>query len=172
MRFKTLLFGAFVICLELQAQSTSPYLSYDWAFFELKGKVKAVKITIDDKYTETHEFSRSGVLLNEDAYGESEWDYNPYGYTRDDYGRIDGTGNCHSAWTWKGKTVVKMEYSHQGSEVTYYYLYNQSGKRTGWKDEKGRVHKYTYMSHDSHGNWTYRLDDQNGSERRKIVYYQ
>ena len=155
----------------MAAQSTSSYLSNDWAFFELKGKVKAVKITKDNRYTEEHTFSRSGVLLGEDATGDDMWSDNPFGYTRDANGRIKGTGNGHYAWTWKGRTVIKEEYGHQGYESTFYYLYDQSGKRTGYKDEKGKVHKYTYMDYDARGNWTYRMDDNYYTERRKIYYY-
>ncbi|MDE5550468.1 MAG: hypothetical protein K2I99_03850 [Bacteroidaceae bacterium] len=43
-----------------QAQTKSPYLSYDWAFFELKGRVQAVTIVYnnDYEYAQTHIFNR------------------------------------------------------------------------------------------------------------------
>lgn len=167
--FLTLLIST--LALGTYAQNPANYLSNDWAFFELKGKVKAVKSTINNQYTEEHTFSRSGVLLGEDATGDDMWSDNPFGYTRDANGRIKGTGNGHYAWTWKGRTVIKEEYGHMGDESTSYYLYDQSGKRTGYKDEKGKVHKYTYMDYDARGNWTYRMDDNYYTERRKIYYY-
>ena len=169
--FLTLLLSAIV--LGTCAQNPAKYLSNDWAFFELKGKVKAVKITFLDQYTKEHTFSRNGVLLGEDATGDDMWSDNPLGYTRDENGRINGTGNGYCGWTWKGRTVIKEVYvgNMGGDESTSYYLYDQSGKRTGYKDKKGKVHKYTYLDYDARGNWTYRLDDQNNSERRKIYYY-
>lgn len=164
----------FSIChSSAQSQTqTSSYLSYDWAFFELKGKVKSVTVTINDKYSETHYFNSIGELQDEEA--GVDWDeYNPYGYTRDDRGRIKGTGNGHSAWTWNGKTVTRKDWGHMEDEGTEIYLYNQAGKKTGYKDAKGKIYKYVYMAHDAKGNWTYRRLDNNNyySEKRKIVYY-
>ena len=151
----------------------SPYLSYDWAFFELKGRVKSVTIVTNGRYSETHEFNRDGELQDEEAYTVDDEFGNPFGYTRDDKGRIDGTGNGHSSWTWNGKTVVRMDWGHMGDTATAIYLYNQDGKRIGYKDEEGKTHKYIYMTHDAKGNWTYRMleNDNTYSEKRKIVYY-
>lgn len=149
-------------------QEQQSYMSYDWAFFELKGRVKSVIIVYDENYEEVHEFSSSGILLNEDA--ETIDGYNPFGYNRDDSGRIVGTGNGHTSWTWKESTIVKMEFAHQGSESTAVYTYDAKGNRTGYKDENGEFHKYAYITHDHYGNWTYRIVDDY-SEKRKIEYY-
>lgn len=158
--------------ISAQAQTKSPYLSYDWAFFELKGRVQAVTIVYNNEYAQTHIFSRNGTLQGEEA--EVLDDYNPFGYERDDKGRIVGTGNGHSIWKWNGKTVVALYWAHMGESDTKIYIYNQEGKCTGYKDEKGKIHKYAYITHDAKGNWTYRrIQDQDGSysEKRKIVYY-
>lgn len=157
-----------------QAQTKSPYLSYDWAFFELKGRVRAVTIVFNNKseFAQTHIFNRNGELQDEEA--EILDDYNPFGYYRDDRGRIIRTGNGHSMWTWNGKTLDSKHWEHMGESTTYFYIYNQEGKRTGYEDEKGKIHKYAYITHDIRGNWTYRIiQDQDGSysEKRKIVYY-
>lgn len=165
----------FCICSSfIQAQTKSPYLSYDWAFFELKGRVQAVTIVKNNEYeyAQTHIFSRNGELQGEEA--DVLDDYNPFGYDRDDKGRIVGTGNGHSKWSWNGKTVVGLYWAHMGESDTKIYIYNQEGKRTGYKDEKGKIHKYTYITHDAKGNWTYRTiqdKDEHYSEKRKIVYY-
>lgn len=156
-------------------QTASPYLSYDWAFFELKGRVRAVTIVYKSQYSETketHYFNRNGELQGEEAYVDGEFE-NPYGYTRDDKGRIDGTGNGHHAWTWRGKTLVREDYGHMGSSATYIYTYNSDGKRTGYKNENGKFIKYSYEAHDGKGNWTSRSYREEGyyTETRKIVYY-
>lgn len=158
--------------LSIQAQTASSYLSYDWAFFELKGRVRAVTIIRDgdNSCSETHYFNRDGELQNEEAGSVLDDDFNSDGYVRDDKGRIVGAGNTWFSWTWNGKTVVRMDWGHL---YTYFYLYNQEGKRIGYKDEKGKIHKYVYMVHDAKGNWTYRVleHDSEYSEKRKIVYY-
>lgn len=177
MKTKQLLFAALlsVLSISAQAQSFAQYLSYDWAFFELKGKVKMVTIAYnvnafgESSYSETHYFSRDGVLLNEEA--ETLDGYDPFGYLRDDHGRIVGTGNGHSVWTWNGKKVVRMDWAHQGDEDTAIYVYDQQGKRIGQKDGKGKFYKYMYSTHDAKGNWTYRMYDNDTNEKRKIVYY-
>lgn len=155
------------------AQTASSYLSYDWAFFELKGRVRAVTITTTTQYSETeqsHYFSRDGELLDEEDDDFFGWQL---GCVRDDRGRIVGTENGHWSWTWNGKTLVRADWGHMGDESSSIYLYNQEGKRTGYKDEKGKIYKYSYLNHDARGNWTYRTSDQNlyYSEKRKIVYY-
>ena len=161
------------ICYSSAQTQASPYLSYDWAFFELKGKVKSVTIIDQGQYSVTHYFNRNGRLQGEDTSIEDIENYDPFGYTRDAKGRITGTGNCHFSWTWNGKTVLRENWGHMDQSSTTIYMYNQDGERTGYKDEKGRVHKYKYMARDARGNWTYRTweDDTHYSQKRKIVYY-
>ena len=170
----------FVILLSFSpsfAQTASSYLSYDWAFFELKGRVRAVTITTTTQYSETeetHYFNRDGELQGEEE-GMPFDDYNPYnpfGYSRDDKGRIIGTGNGHYSWTWNGKTLVHADWGHMGYEDSSIYQYNSEGKRTGYKDEKGKIHKYVYLNHDARGNWTSRSEETDYCfEERKIIYY-
>ena len=171
---------AFAVLLNIcfssaQAQTpASPYLSYDWAFFELKGKVKSVTIIEQDQYSVTHHFNRTGWLQGEEAGDYGDWEnYAPFGYSRDAKGRITGTGNCHFSWIWNGKTVIRENWGHMDQSSSTIYMYNQDGERTGYKDEKGRVHKYKYMARDARGNWTYRTweHDVHRSQKRKIVYY-
>ena len=97
------------ICISsAQAQTqASPYLSYDWAFFELKGKVKSVTIIYHGQYSATHHFNRNGRLQGEDTSLDDIENYDPFGYTRDAKGRIKGTGNCHFSWKWNGKTLLR-----------------------------------------------------------------
>lgn len=161
--FSTILLG--IIALGLSAQTATSYLTYDYAFFELKGNVRAVKINYNNQYSEVHEFSHDGILLNEEADGVEEFDYNPFGYIRDEYGRIIGTGNSHSAWTWSGKTLVSMHFSHQGDEFSHIYIYDEAGKRLGYKDEDG-VHKYDYTNYDARGNWIVRYIGDDYCEKR------
>lgn len=176
MKTKHLFFAALLSLLSISAhaQSFAQYLSYDWAFFELKGKVKMVTIAYDvnalgeSSHTVTHYFSRDGILLDEEA--EELDGYFSYGYIRDEYGRIVGTGNGRSIWEWNGKKLVRCDWAAQGDESTSIYVYNQQGKRLGEKDEKGKYHKYTYITHDAKGNWTYRRNRYT-TEKRKIVYY-
>ena len=48
----------------------------------------------------------------------------------------------------------------------------QMEKRTGYKDEKGKIHKYVYLNHDARGNWTSRSEETGYCfEERKIIYY-
>ena len=154
------------------AQSASSYLSYDWAFFELKGRVRAVVITTKTKYSETeeaHYFSRNGELLDAEDDDFFGWQN---GCTRDDRGRIVGTGNAHWSWTWNGKTLVRADWGHMGDESSSIYQYNSEGKKTGYKDEKGKIHKSVYLNHDARGNWTSRSEETGYCfEERKIIYY-
>lgn len=157
-----------------QAQTSSPYLSYDWAFFELKGRVRSVTTVYKDKYSETqevHYFNANGELIDEEGDDFFGWQLGP---TRDDRGRITGTGNGHWGWEWNGKNLVRADWAHHGDESSTIYLYNQRGKRTGYKDEDGKVYTYTYLNHDAKGNWIERVcegKDHYSSEKRKIVYY-
>lgn len=155
------------------AQTATSYLSYDWSFFELKGRVKSVVIIYNNDRTEEHTFSRDGILLDEEAEGLGAWEVNPFGYTRDEQGRISGSGNGHVAWTWVGNRVASEEYALQGYEYTSTYVYDESGKLTGYKTDKGKFVKYTYTDYDAKGNWICRSYNDEGYhyEKRKIVYY-
>lgn len=162
-----------ILSTDIYAQ-TPTFQSYDLAFFELKGRVRSVTITNKDKYSETeytHYFNRDGELLDDEDDDFFGWQL---GCTRDERGRITGTNNGHWSWDWNGKTLVRADWAHMGDESSTIYLYNQNGKRTGYKDEGGKVYKYTYLNHDAKGNWTYRIcegDDYYSSEKRRIVYY-
>lgn len=162
-----------ILPTDIHAQ-TSAYQSYDLAFFELKGRVRSVTIATRTKYNETeetHYFSWDGELLDDEDDDFFGWQL---GCTRDERGRITGTENGHWAWRWNGKTLIRANWAHHGDEASQIFMYDQNGKRTGYKDEDGKVYKYSYLNHDAKGNWTSRVcegPDLYSSEKRKIVYY-
>ena len=162
-----------ILPADIYAQ-TSAFQSYDLAFFELKGRVRSVTIATWTKYNETeytHYFNWYGELLDDEDDDFFGWQL---GCTRDERGRITGTGNGHWGWNWNGKTLVRADWAHHGDESSQIFMYDQNGKRTGYKDEGGKVYKYSYLNYDAKGNWTSRIcegPDHYSSEKRKIVYY-
>lgn len=157
--------------VQAQTKISVPFLSYDLAFFELKGKVRAVYLHQRFPYSEfneTHYFNRNGELEDDD---EDDFFAVRAGCIRDDKGRIIGTGNGHCSWSWNGKLLVRLDWAHMGSESSEVYLYNQNGTRVGKKTD-GKVHKYVYLNHDAKGNWTERYcEEEKSYEERRIVYY-
>ena len=174
MKKSTILFMLLLNIFPNVHAQTSAFQSNDLAFFELKGRVRSVTIATWTKYYETeytHYFSWDGELLDDEDDDFFGWQM---GCTRDERGRITGTGNDHWSWSWNGKTLIRADWAHHGDESSQIFLYDPNGKRTGYKDEDGKVYKYSYLNHDAKGNWTSRVcegKDLYSSEKRKIIYY-
>lgn len=144
----------------------SKFLSYDWALFELKGKVAKVTWNHENGYTETLKFSQSGRLTNEkEEHGMAGY------YKRDSKGRIIETFNGHAGWTWSGKQVTFSYICTMSTNKECTYSYDSKGNKTGYKDMNGDFVTYKYNKFDSHGNWTSRTSSEGDTETRKIIYY-
>ncbi|MCQ2288154.1 MAG: hypothetical protein MJZ74_03565 [Muribaculaceae bacterium] len=164
---KSIISFVFLLSAVFAFGQATNYLTYDYAFCDLLGKVKKVTVyceTSNDSWNFDYVFNRNGRLLS--FAGQDAREY----YVRDGKGRITSTFNDHTVWSWNDMQVVSEHFSCQGEENMYRYTYDGNGKRTGYFDENFMRHSYRYLEYDSHGNWILRTDGKE-KETRVIVYF-
>lgn len=137
----------------------------DGSFFDIRGHVKRVCYTIirdGEKVIDEKNFDVNGVLKGDDAE-----------YERDSDGRIVGLQNTiHFHYDSQG--LLLSETYTRAHYVTEYSL-NEYGYRIRWseyhEDELVESGTYSYISFDSHGNWTECKDSKGKVTKRSFVYW-
>lgn len=190
-------FKRIMMMLLMAVLASSTMMAADWAFYELKGKVKSVTTTeIDSRYGEPFSFTKKFT-----AAGKVIMDKGTK-VTRNKKGRIIKisvySDEIEPMWL-----STKYKYNSKGQVVsssgeglesygstTYEYDYDgrlakvmQSGETEGTPYTS--INVYTYNSFDSKGNWTkctikstilydnneYPTETSTITQTRKIVYY-
>lgn len=167
--------------------------SCDLNFFEAKGQVKSIRL---DDY-EFLEFSEDGELLRVDGYDAfrvmgptrvcADADCTTFtdvqAFTRDANGRISRQAMLEyiaEYTTDAGGRILRATNYGEGGQGLLIYHYDDKGLLTRQEeyavDEEGHrydptIYTYTYLSFDSHGNWTSRRNSEGLVTNRTIVYY-
>ncbi len=167
--------------------TVQPFITADWALYDLRGKVKSV--IIDGV---TYDFNANGKIQSINGRTINS----VFKIKRDNKGRIVLMENLeedydgeHSGETFKWNTnnlVGSTNWYNPEGDVATTYSYNQAGyltkkTRTGFAgDTVNETYSITYTQYDEFGNWTKRIvnckDNAYGGtnsteETRVITYY-
>ena len=147
--------------------ATSPSVSSDLAFFELRGPVKQVK----EDYM-VYEFDRNGQLTK----------YNgEFKFARDNQGRIVGMEGYenHVTYLWDSQRPTGSEAAAEGMIILESYTYDERGFVVEIEHSVDGEVSYETLSYpdlDKYGNWTKRSSQGyeygRGSASRTIEYYE
>lgn len=137
----------------------------DGAFYDIRGHVKRACYTIikdGEKTIAEKNFEVNGILKDDDTE-----------YERDTDGRIVGLQNTIS-FDYDSMGLLLSETYRRANSVTEYSL-NEYGYRIKWseyhEEELVESGTYSYISFDSHGNWTECKDSKGKVTKRSFVYW-